>query len=424
MNGRSFPAWPAAAAGRMRAGRGRRFRLCALAGAVGLAIAGAGCGSVVSQGRPRAALYPPLGLATTLGTPGGTWAVAVLGGSAAQENNFWQLFVRPAGSAGWRLVTPPGVASNGGLVLASLGGRSLVAGFRPSQDLVFSPLARTGDDGSAWSAGVLNAGLAGVPDALAAAPGGGRLLALLADGGIEQAASGGAGWSRLTSLRSLASAPAGRRCAPIAATAVSFTSAGTALAGVTCTRPGVAGIFSYVPGTAASDSPAARGGTWRAVGPALPAALAGADVRVLRLTSTAAGEVALLAAGQGRSAELLAGWTSDGTHWTVSAPLGLRASAVRAAGFAASGGAWVLLADGQADTIAAGATSWRPLPRPPAGTAALALSPAGMVDALVASGTRFTDWRLSLGSAAGHSGRAAWIRGQTLDVPVQYGSSS
>jgi hypothetical protein len=44
-----------------------------------------------------------------------------MGGSAAEHNNFWQLFVRPAATGKWRLATPPGVASNGGLVVASPG---------------------------------------------------------------------------------------------------------------------------------------------------------------------------------------------------------------------------------------------------------------------------------------------------------------
>jgi cation transport ATPase len=57
----------------------------------------------------------------------GTWAVAVMGGSAATHDNFWQLFARPAGSQRWKLVTPPGTPGNGGLVLAGAG-RSLIAG--------------------------------------------------------------------------------------------------------------------------------------------------------------------------------------------------------------------------------------------------------------------------------------------------------
>ena len=86
---------------------------------------------------------PPPSLATSLMTPGGTWAVAELGGSAAQHNNFWQLFLRPARSTTWRLVTPPGVASNGGLVMAGLGGRSLIVGF-PAQPA--AEIHAAGDD--------------------------------------------------------------------------------------------------------------------------------------------------------------------------------------------------------------------------------------------------------------------------------------
>ena len=73
-----------------------------------------------------AAEAPPGGapfLATSLVTSAGTWAVAVMGGPVAQDDNFWQLFARPAGSSRWKLVTPPGTADNGGLVLASAAGR-------------------------------------------------------------------------------------------------------------------------------------------------------------------------------------------------------------------------------------------------------------------------------------------------------------
>ena len=128
----------------------RRYLLAAsLAGA----LLATGCASRTGQTatQPRPAAAPSL--ATSLVTPSGTWAVAVLGGSAANYNNFWQLFVRPTGSGTWRLATPPGVASNGGLVLAGLSAGSVLAGFRPSQDLSYSPLATSTDTGRAWSPG-------------------------------------------------------------------------------------------------------------------------------------------------------------------------------------------------------------------------------------------------------------------------------
>ena len=60
-----------------------------------------------------------------------------MGGSAAGANQFWELFARAAASDRWELVTPPGVASNGGLVAAG-GPATLSVAFRPSQGLTFS----------------------------------------------------------------------------------------------------------------------------------------------------------------------------------------------------------------------------------------------------------------------------------------------
>jgi hypothetical protein len=68
---------------------------------------------------------------------------------------------------------------------------------------------------------------------------------------------------------------------------------------------------------------------------------------LLRLTSSPAGEMALLTAATGHSAELLAAWTTDGMHWSVSSPLSTAGGAVQASGFAAARGVWMLLANGQ-----------------------------------------------------------------------------
>jgi hypothetical protein len=230
-----------------------------------------GCGSAAPTARGPAAEAPPAGapfLATSLATAGGTWAVAVMGGSVATHDNFWQLFTRPAGSPVWKLVTPPGVPDNGGLVLAD-GGHSLIAGFRPSQYLTYTPLTATADGGQAWSStGPLDGVLANVPDSLAAAPGNGRLVALLAGGTAAQAApSGYASWSTLACQRSLAATSAGRRCGLQNLTAAAFSPSGQPLLGGTCRHLGTAGIF------------AETGGTWQAAGPPVPAALAGQAVQ-------------------------------------------------------------------------------------------------------------------------------------------------
>jgi hypothetical protein len=150
----------------------------------------AGCGSTAPSTGGVAAEAPPGGapfLATSLATTAGTWALAMMGGSAASHNNFWQWFVRPAGSTQWK-VTPPGSAGNGGLVVADAGGQSLITGFRPSQYLTYTPLITTRDGGQAWStAGLLDAAVANVPDALATAPNTGQLLALLTTGAAKLA---------------------------------------------------------------------------------------------------------------------------------------------------------------------------------------------------------------------------------------------
>ena len=366
---------------------------------VGLALLlAAGCGSQAAPSAPPTLQVQTAPLATSLVTAQGTWAVAVMGGSATSENNFWQLFVRPTGASRWSLATPEGVADNGGLVAAGgARGTSLLVGFRPSQDLTFSPLATSSDTGKNWTPGLLDADLADVPDAIAVGPSG-RTLALLHDGSIEVAATAAAAtagqWSRLTTLGALAASAPGRSCGLVAVNAVSFGQNQDPVAGGSCVRRGVAGVF------------ADNGGTWQAAGPAMPAGFGGDQVQVLGLASTAGGQAALLEAG----GSLLAAW-SDGASWTVSAPV--TASGIRASGFGPGGSAWVLLGGGRAQTIAAPGGSWHPLPAVPSGTATLAPGTGGY-DALAVAGSRLTVWQL---------GSAGWASVQAINVPIEYGSS-
>jgi len=344
-------------------------------------------------------------LSTSLVTAQGTWAIAVMGGSAASENNFWQLFVRPAGASRWSEVTPEGVADNGGLVAAGgAGGTSLLVGFRPSQGLAFSPLAASADAGRNWTPGLLDAGLANVQDAMAVAPSG-QTLALLNDGTIEAAANAAAAaagqWSRLTTLSGLAATAAGRECGLVAVNAVSFGPDNVPMAAGSCVRRGVAGVF------------ADTAGGWQASGPALPAAFGRDQVQVLGLAGTPGGNVALLTAG----GDLLAAWSAGG-QWTVSAPVAapVAAGGVDASGFGPAGSVWVLSGGGRAETIGGPGGSWQALPPVPGGTATLAPGPAsGGYDALAVSGSRLTVWRLDAG---------AWAKAQVINVPIEYGSSS
>ena len=378
----------------------------AIRGGLALSCAGlmAGCGSqraAVTSPAPPTVTVP---LSTSLVTAQGTWAIAVMGGSAASHNDFWQLFVRPAGASRWSLVTPQGVADNGGLV-ATGGSTSLTVGFRPSQSLAFSPLATSTDAGKNWTPGLLDAGLADTPGALAVGPSG-RTLALLQDGTITAAPTAGAAaagqWTPLTTRNALAASASGRSCGLVGVNAVSFGPSKNPMAAGSCARPGVAGVFTDT------------GGTWQSAGLVLP----GKDtVQVLGLAATAGGNVALLAAGN----SVLAAWW-NGTRWTVSAPV--TASTVRALGFGAGGSAWLLLGGGRAETIGGAGGSWQALPPVPPGTVTLAppgtLAPGstatggGSYDALAVSGSTLTVWRLTQG---------AWAKVQLISVPIQYGSS-
>jgi hypothetical protein len=384
--------------GRARLGLAPIFLACA-----GL-VAGCGSGSGSQQaagsssGTTASTPSVAVPLSTSLVTAQGTWAIAVMGGSATSENNFWQLFVRPPAASQWSLVTPPGVADNGGLVAAGTG-TTMVIGFRPSQNLVYSPLAASTDTGKDWTPGLLDADLANDPGALATDPSG-QALALLQDGTIEQAptaAAAAAGkWSQLTTRNALAASAPGRNCGLQGVNAVSFGPDKTPITAGNCARPGVAGVFTDV------------SGTWQAAGLTLPAAFSRDRVQVLGLTATSGGNAALLLAGD----RLLAAW-STGTDWTVSAPIAV--GSLRASGFGPAGSAWLLLSGGRAETISGPGGSWQALPAVPAGTATLAPGPGGGWDALAVSGSKLTVWRLTKG---------AWAKVQLIKVPIEYGSSS
>lgn len=378
---------------------------CLLAASLAGALLAAGCGSSTSQSVTPPRLATPPSLATSLVTTSGTWAVAVLGGSAASHDNFWQLFVRPTGSGAWRLATPPGVASNGGLVLAGLSAGSVLAGFRPSQNLTYSPLATSNDTGKAWAPGVLDAALADVPGALAADPASGHLLALLSDGTADISGPGGTAWTRLATRQAIAGSPAGTRCRLGSLTAATFSPSGQPMLAAGCNRPGTVGVF------------ARTGGSWQLAGPQLPAVYAHQPITVLRLATTGETTTALLAAGRAPGAHLLAAWSTDGgTHWTLSPALPLNRATLTAASSGSGSSLAVILNDGHAATITSSANSWQTWPVLPTGTVTLAAGPAGGWNALAVHRTQLTIWQAVPGARS-------WSSGQVIKVPVQLGSS-
>jgi len=229
------------------------------AAGLALAILAAGCGSGAARptGPPPAALVP-LSPAASLTAAGTAWATVPMGAPSGTEpvlaaiHTYWTR--QPLG-----LRTPPGVATNGALVLAGPGRQALITGIRPSLDLGFSPVIATRDGGGTWSSLPPERGFAAVPDALAAAADD-RLIALDQDQAVRAAASQQASWITLTTRKALAAAAAGRRCALGRLTAVAHTPAGSPLPAGDCGRAGTAGVFTR------------QGGTWQLADPALPAA--------------------------------------------------------------------------------------------------------------------------------------------------------
>ena len=381
----------------------------------GTAASGGGTGA-------KAAGLPAPALSTSLaGSDGTSWAVVDMGGAASTLDSFWELFVRPAGSSGWRLATPTGVASNGGLVMTQSEAGTLVTGFRPSQKLTFSPLASSADAGAQWSPQApLTPGLAAVPGALAGNPAG-RLLALTQTGDVESASAVGAAWKRLTSLDALAAAPAGRACGLTALTAVAWTTAGAPLVAGDCSKPGVTGIFTLA------------GGAWQTAAPRLTGSPAQDTVDVVGLTTTGGRTTAVLAVGTGAAASVVAAWSPDGGgQWTQSALLpspALASGGQPSVSFSADGSAGLVVTPAaghgtatQVATIGWQADAWvalPPLSAAPAATsnsrvATLVAPTTGAAQALEVDRGTMTVWQLGTGG---------WTLAQTVRVPVPYGSS-
>ncbi|MBO0822864.1 MAG: hypothetical protein J2P27_03270 [Actinobacteria bacterium] len=402
--------------------------------AVGGSLVLAACGSASAPVPAAGGLadVPGPTLATSLDAPGGTgWAVVQMGGRASTADSFWELFARPAGGSSWKLVTPAGVATNGGLVIAPAGTGRLVAGIRPSQQLRFSPLATSADAGAQWSDdAMLSPGLANVPDALAASADG-RLLALTDAGAVQIGADFGATWTRLATLATLAAFPAARACGLTALTAVAWTTTGSPLVGGECRTPGTAGLFTQV------------AGRWQLIGPALTGTGPG-PATVLGLATTGGRTTALLALTAGTARTVVAAWSGDsGLHWTLSPPL-RTARSLSSVSFRADGTAAVVLTParrGAAGEAAAGeaaagaaaasaeatigwqASRWVTLPpltmtqSGQTGTpkiATLATSADGVPQVMAVSGGTLTVWQL---------GPDQWTLQQTVHVSIPYGSS-
>ena len=175
------------------------------------------------------------------------------------------------------------------------------------------------------------------------------------------------------------------------------------LAGGACTQAGQIGEYAYAHGS------------WRAAAPPTPATLRGNPSRVLWLVSTGATTLTLVDFPSASQNTLLAAWTTDGgRRWTETPPLVMGArEGLLATGTGPHTQTFLLVSTphGNRLRIGAPATPWHATPRPPEGTATVALGGAGEVDALAVHGYNIVDWRL-----VGTPG--AWQRAGTLHVTV------
>ena len=394
--------------------------------------AGVSAGTTARSPRSGHAAYAgpaDAGLEQSWTSGASAWAVVALGDLGRKLDTFWEIVVRPAGTPRWSVVTPPGVASNGGFSAAGTPGGSggpgvVTAGFQPSQYLTYSPIASSNDGGKTWTAGTLASGLLPVADAVAAEPDGAVLALVRAKGGALLRSAGSlTAWKTLVSRRALDETRAGRACGVLALSAVVASGSSSPELGAACGVPGVVGLFHL------SSS------GWVATHVRVPAG-ARSTFTVLRLASGPAGTWAL-AEGRGpRSASLVALWRAGpAARWRASPQVRLHGSVLSTA---ALGGRSLLIATGSGfrtqDLLWTGGpgTHWRSLGPPPAGTQVVvpapglaSLAPAGAapaagpgpLSALVVAGSEVTVWHRA---PTGRWGPSA----QRLHVPVEYGSST
>lgn len=353
----------------------------------------------------------PTPMATSIQTVDGTWSSIPMGHLDQPLNTFWQLFFLPSGSSTWsNQVEATAVATNGGIVLASDNGHSLLAGIRPSNLLTYSPLIDTSDAGATWSNGLLTEALTAHPNALAVNANGQGLALVNGPSGTRVLSSDNLStWRTLVSEPTLAASIPGRDCGLASIDALAYSS-GEAVVGAQCGRSGVVGIFTD-----------GLGG-WRRIGPVLPSSLRGTGVQVLSLDATDTGLSALLGVSGPAGTSLVGASTANGgVNWALSPAFRLKASEqVASFGPAPNSGFFVLSSGPSGDNLEVldGPNStWAALPPPPTGTATVAFGSDPAVDALVVDQTVMTVWTLSTGSPSG------WVKGQVINVPTEFGSS-
>jgi hypothetical protein len=401
--------------GRAR-GPGAQVRALVVAAAallVAAALAGPTPAAAARTGQNTGFTALPATLPTSISTTAGSWASVPMGRLAEPLNTFWQLFLLPKGGSRWaNHAAALATATNGGLVLASPGGRTLLVAIRASNLLRFSPVVSTSNGGRSWSPGLP---IIGDIEALAASNMGGQLALADTSGSGEVLTSSAktSSWRTLASEQSLAATAPGRRCDVIFLTSVAYGADGSVLVGAACRSAGVAGVFTLT------------GRTWRLADVALPTALAADRVEVLSFRAAADSTVALLELNGPTGITIVPAWMHQGTKswtWQVSSTLHLTSSErLISFGPATGGGLFVLLANGSVGTrvvvVAGPGAAWKTMPELSTKTVTVAFGPNRRVDALAVDGKTMRDYQF-----AGRSGK--WRLTQTIPVGILYGSSS
>jgi hypothetical protein len=364
--------------------------------------------------RPPADSHPPAliaPLASSSTTSSDAWAIVPMGHLDDPLNTFWQLLYRPSEDAPWTVVTPPGVADNGGLVMTTGPPGAVTVGFEPSQNLLFSPLALSSDHGSTWSPGLVSGSLAPDPDVLADTDAGTSLAVVRPKGGrVLESAAGANGWRTIVSRDVLGKTVAGEVCGIGTLTAVTVEPPQLPLIGTTCSSNRV-GIFS------------GHAGDWNLTGPQLPHRGGVVSTGVLRMVTNSSGVSSLLDLNTRHGSELVASWRSaTNAPWTVSSSFSMGVGHRLISSAVAPDGSFIVemaSTHGPPSLVAISGPGarWRETGSVPLGTETVVANADGAIDALSVHQSQLIVWELAAGSAS-------WVKGQVLNVPIDYESSN
>jgi len=389
----------------------RKWLVC-LAAATATVIVLGTAGS--SGGVPPRASGPLVPISASMTNSSGSSLLIPMGRIDDPSNTFWEVFLRPAGSKSWVLRTPPGVASNGGLVLSGAPSGSLTVGFLISADLKFSPIAQSADGGDKWSPGEIPLPLASTPDALAVGPSG-DVLAIVASAqqSVLQTSGDLSSWGTLTSTKALTGAA--DSCGVRDVTAVAYNDVAEPLLGLRCDQKGEIGMLAETT-SSMTGHPA-----WRDI--ALPLGPGIGTAVVTRLVSTSSGVTGLGQVADGKRTSIVAFWGGGSTdQWSGPTAFSVPGSwsvKATATGGGSGQGVAVLLGSGaqrRVEVVTGPGGSWVSLP--PAPQAASGVSAVGSeIEAFVVTGSRLAVW-------AWTTGATGWTQTASISVPVPYGSSS